>query len=1563
MNFIIKRKVLIAMLFAGLAMLGVFSYRQLPVELFPNTQIPYLFVQVASQLEVDPKFMENQAIIPIEGAIGTLKGVEKIESTNDQQQGFIQISYRQNTDIKLAYLKLLEKIAEVKKKIPSDFYVQALRFDIEQLNNRLMTLQVRGGGGVDRIRELVNKDILNRLQNINGIANVAIFGGREKSVEIILQEEVCKAYGITPANIRRSLSQNSLARTFVGKVTQDNRLVFVNTACDFSDISAINELIVQEAGQVRLKDVADIRFGFKDQDSYSRVNGKEAVTLQLTRDTQSNMIDLANRVTGEIKELNRELAGKDLEIVIQENSAERMEKNIDLIIRLALVGGLLAIFILWIFLRNLRLVIAIGLAIPVSVYSAFNFFYATGISINSLTLLGMALAIGMLLDNSVVVMENIYRLASGNKDIDEATIQGTKEVWRSIFAATFTTAMVFLPFVFSENFLVAILGKHVGVSIISTLLVSLLVALLLVPMVTHIFLASQRKKGIVNFSRISFHNRLIQVYRVILKTCMRNPAGTVLGALGLFFATLLISLGLSFINKQEPEVVELTLYISLPGGTTLDNTDLLVTDAERRLEPLKEKKDIISQIYEGEAVINIILDKDFREVRNYSLPKIKQEIMNSMANLQPAVFTWEPPASGRRFGGGREDGDAGLEGILGIGKETEKVLIKGENYDQIVTQANLVRYYLSQQQAVEMVNINIPSARPEVLLNFDKQLMSLYDIPAASVLAELGSFPHEFSSGVKFKQGTEEYDIQIRTKTPLSVAERNLNDLKQIPVKGGNNSWFELQQISTFNFTNGVPTIKRVNQEKQLEVEYSFISEVRDDKELLTASRLEVESLLQNIVLPTGITMEVVHEQQDLSDFRFLILAALILIYMILASVFESFSKPVVILFALPLAGIGSLIALILTGNSLLNANTLTGFIILIGIVVNNGIILLDYSGVLQKRGYSPSRSLMMAGLARIRPILITSLTTIIALFPLAMGKAEYVTQVGAPFAITIIGGLGLSTLLTLVFIPTLNSGLQSALLWIYKQQWWTKIIILGIYLAAGILIYARVDKLVWKIIDFIVLIILAPATVYFIKTSLRRASTSLIDDSVPLHIHVRNLVKIYDWDSRFVREWKSGLKIRKRLGLARNYESLGDFSYLLWQLPLTGFLIYFIYYYLESGFWYFVLPIGLYLMILAITAPLRVMGQKSVSDLKRRVLEWLYRMIYWGMPVFMLFLFYRKFKLLGLLIPSAFIWYLLLLIKVTSDKIYRQHLNINRIRGKFAGLRKAFYRFVMVIPLIGRKKVPFKALKGVSFDIGTGMFGLLGPNGAGKSTLMRMICGILEPSYGQITINGFDSREKREELQGLIGYLPQEFGIYENLTAWEFLNYMGILKRLYDRRLREERVEYVLGAVHMTGHKHEKLGSYSGGMKQRIGIAQILMHLPRILVVDEPTAGLDPRERIRFRNLLVELSRDRIVLFSTHIIEDVASSCNKVAVLKNGEVVYLGEPVEMAHIATDKVWMVDMDLAAFEKFKDQHVIIHHMRDGDNIRVRCLADECPAEGANPVKANLEDAYLCLLQKT
>ena len=291
--------------------------------------------------------------------------------------------------------------------------------------------------------------------------------------------------------------------------------------------------------------------------------------------------------------------------------------------------------------------------------------------------------------------------------------------------------------------------------------------------------------------------------------------------------------------------------------------------------------------------------------------------------------------------------------------------------------------------------------------------------------------------------------------------------------------------------------------------------------------------------------------------------------------------------------------------------------------------------------------------------------------------------------------------------------------------------------------IFTKVDRRVWQIIDFIGLMIIVPAVIYFVQNSLRKASETLIDKNETLHIKVRNLVKIYDWDSRFMREWKSGINIRKRLGIEHEYKSIKDFEELIWQIPLIGFIVYFIYFHLESGLWYFILPIFLYILSVYITAPLVKYANNLKNENKHKLVRLsvllLTNLIFWVYPAFALFLFFKKYELLGLIIPMGSVWYLLILIKVTSDNLYKKKVDVNRIKGRFKGIRKGFYRFVLAIPVIGKKKIPFKALKGVSVDIENGMFGLLGPNGAGKSTLMRTIASLQAPSSGSISFNDID--------------------------------------------------------------------------------------------------------------------------------------------------------------------------------------------------------------------------------
>ncbi|MFC1608519.1 efflux RND transporter permease subunit, partial [Candidatus Latescibacterota bacterium] len=677
---------------------------------------------------------------------------------------------------------------------------------------------------------------------------------------------------------------------------------------------------------------------------------------------------------------------------------------------------------------------------------------------------------------------------------------------------------------------------------------------------------------------------------------------------------------------------------------------------------------------------------------------------------------------------------------------------------------------------------------------------------------------------------------------------------------------------------------------------------------------------------------------------------------------------PVVMMFTIPLATIGSFWALILTGNSLFNANSLIGFLILLGVVVNNGIILIDYTNILRRRGYRRSRALMVAGQARVRPILITAITTIVAMIPLAMGKAEYAARIGAPFAITVIGGLALSTLFTLIFIPTLYSALDMALAWIRSLNLKIKVIMACALTVMTALIMLYIDSVLWRYTYVFLAVVAVPAFTWFALTSLRQARADFFGEKEELAISVQRLVKIYDDYSRFVREWKKGERIKALDGRSGQYTSWRDFHEVPWQLTLLGFLIFFIYYYISSGIWFFVLAHVLYLYMFVLLIPfsgyLLYRSENAKLKIPGRLFSfagnWLTPLFLWLFPLFNLFvMFQRDFKI-GLIGFIGFVWYTAIVIYTTSRRLHRQKINIMRLSGRFAGLRRHFYRFVSIIPVIGKKRNPFNALDGVSLTITNGMFGLLGPNGAGKTTLMRIICGVFERSMGTTKVNGIDFDKHREELQGLIGYLPQEFGTYENMTAYEFLDYIAILKNIIDRKERDHIVRYVLESVHLSEHQNRKIGTYSGGMKQRIGIAMTLLHLPRILVVDEPTAGLDPRERIRFRNLLVELSRERIVIFSTHIIEDISSSCNSVAVLEQGQLFYLGEPQEMTGTAQGKVWQFVIDPDEFKVVRDTLRIVHHMRVGDAIRVRCLSDVVPYPGAEHAQPTLEDAYLWLV---
>jgi multidrug efflux pump subunit AcrB/ABC-type multidrug transport system ATPase subunit len=1560
---IIHRKVGVGMLLLALCLLGVVSYQSLPLELMPAVNYPMLVIQVTADTEMNPDYLEREAVLPLEGAAGAMGDVAEIVSSIDRRRATITLMYEPDVDGDIAYLKLLERVNTVIPDLDESFRVQVVKVDTERLTNLAMRLQVRGSGGLDRVRSITDESIVRELEAVDGVAMVDVTGGTVLSVEIALDADVAKAYNITPGFARSLITRNAGDTRFAGHAYDNGKQYFVNVVSDYTEVSQLSSIVVSTVGPVYLGDIADITFGEKDQDTISRVNGLDAITVQIIRDPDINMIDLSHELRDVIERQNLDLASQDVEIVIQTDMSEEMESTIDSIMWLALTGGLLAVFILWLFLRNLRLVLVVLLSMPVSILAALNIFYAAGISINSLTLVGIALAVGMLLDNSVVVLESIYRQVALGRERGDAVVRGTGEVWRSITAATFTTVTVFLPFVFSSEVLVRTIGQHVGVSIIATLLVSLFVALTLIPAGAHLLLGVARRTP-ASFTAVSHRNRPVQIYTLLLKTAMRNPAMTIASAVGVFFVSVGVCLALSLDVSREVDLREFTLYVTMPQGATLDRTDEAVADIEAMISDVAEIQDVVSTIYEDEATISVVLSEDYEDIDGRSIAEVKEGVEDQVDEFRLAdVSLSEPQASGRFGGGGGSNPLASLDRLFGIGASRERLVVKGGDYEVISGIAEDLQYYIEELDTVSRTGSSTSGERPEVHLLLDRQVMSMHDIPLTEVTSELASFESEITTGVAFRQGSDEYDITIRTADPEADedTEPSFADLADLQVLSRTGAAYDLERLGEIMFSGGKSSIDRVNQEKQIEVTYQFEDDIIESTASLDAAREDVEAIVAAIQLPPGVAVEIVEDESGLTEFQMLIGAAAILIFMILASVFESLSLPVVMMFTIPLAAIGSLWALILTGNSLFNANALIGFLILLGVVVNNGIILIDYTHILRRRGFRTVRALMAAGRARVRPILITAITTIVAMIPLALGNAEYVARIGAPFAITVIGGLALSTVFTLVFIPTAYLAMESALKWIGGLSLRIKIVQAVVFALLAALIYFRVESLLWQSVSLCLSVAGVPGLTWFALTSLRQAKGSVIPVGQALVVAIRRLVKVYDTDSRFVREWKKEQRMEDVFGSVETHTGWRDFDALMWQVPLLGFLLWFTYGYLDVGIWMVIWSVISYLFTLMMWRPIagflehrtKTTGSRWYGVVAGRV----GLALAWCIPLVNLPIFHEREFPVPVTVFVGVAWYAVLIVIVTADRLHRENINIMRLTGRFAGLRRMFYSLVGIVPVIGRRKRPFAALDGISLEIESGMFGLLGPNGAGKTTLMRIICGIMDAGMGTVRFGDLRATEHREELQGLIGYLPQEFGAYENMSAYEFLDYLAILKGIIGTGERRERVMYALGAVHLTDRMDRRIGSFSGGMKQRMGIALTLLHLPRVLVVDEPTAGLDPRERIRFRNLLVELSRDRIVIFSTHIIEDISSSCNRLAVIVRGELRYLGGPREMNDAARGRVWQFDVSEQEFDDIRTRLVVVHHMRVGDLIRVRCISAEMPHPGAEHADPTLEDAYL------
>ena len=542
----------------------------------------------------------------------------------------------------------------------------------------------------------------------------------------------------------------------------------------------------------------------------------------------------------------------------------------------------------------------------------------------------------------------------------------------------------------------------------------------------------------------------------------------------------------------------------------------------------------------------------------------------------------------------------------------------------------------------------------------------------------------------------------------------------------------------------------------------------------------------------------------------------------------------------------------------------------------------------------------------------------------------------------------------TLIFVPVAYLGIDQVRHWLRSLGW------LGVGLATGATAIAmagvqlRYESYFWTCLAAVPIWLLALTAVWTVECAHHARALARRDRPPVDSISLNTLTKTYGAPGRLRLEWGRFERRAKQL-IDAGIDPIDRRSVkdgLLWKSPLLALLI-FLHAYLVDPVWLYVTSAATWGLLVHLAHSVGLlMGSPAPKAVTLGIR-------YFFLALLLVYI-QQRLELPSVTTATALTFVALRWIRWLAGRVESGVVDIDRMSGRSRWLRGPVYRVAAAVPILGAKKATFTALAGVNLEIGRGMFGLLGPNGAGKTTLMRILCQVLEPTFGSVSVNGVNLA-RHQQVQGLIGYLPQHFGTYDNMSGYDYLQYRGLLEGFKDKAEREERVLACLEQVNLLDRKHDLIGTYSGGMKQRIGIAQMLLHMPQIMIVDEPTAGLDPVERIRFRNLLARLSKDRIVIFSTHIVEDIAGSCNRLAVINSGRCIYTGSPDAMRVLAQGKVWEAVLDDEVFHQVEADLDIITHLRTPAGIRVRFLVTESPPDfTAVDVEPTLEDAYIYLL---
>jgi hydrophobic/amphiphilic exporter-1 (mainly G- bacteria), HAE1 family len=1064
-----QRPVAVWMLFLAIVLLGIISYARLPIDLLPDVSYPRLVIYTVYE-EVAPAEVERRITEPIEAAAAAIPGVERVTSTSRYGVSLVTLRFAWGTDMDFAMLNARERMDNARESLPETVgRPTILRVDPE--SEPVMTLSVTGGEDLWQTKELSETVFRRRLEQLDGVAQAGVTGGLDREIRVEVEPRLLDSYGITIEEISTALDQANVSAPG-GTILQGRYRYPLRTLGEFQTVEEIADVVVARQARpdgtrvVRLRDVGRVVDGFAEREAIARYAGMESVGILVFKESGANTVTVAEAVGEVIEQLEAEYPAMDIEVA--DDQAGFIADSISNVVQALVFGGLLAFLVLFLFLRDSRYPFAIALAIPISVVGTFALMEAAEVSLNIMSLGGLALGVGMLVDNSIVVLENIFRhRAELGEDAAEAAAAGAEEVQAAITASTLTTISVFGPIIYVEG-VAGELFKDLSLAVAFSLLASLLVALTLlpslaarfgvaaVPAVERTSAREPRPEGtlrsglwlgrqalaapfrilrglarlagelvrfwVVEIGRIiglaarplldrfdRTFDRFALRYHAALEWSLDRPTRVLGASVTTLAAAVLLAVALPRDLLPDVDQGAFRIALELDEGTALAATD----EAALRIEELVRADPDVEAVFTSVG----------RDVRAYAQGEQASGLHTAgfQVRVRPGAETETVADRMRgfadRFPAGAlsvETGQATALGAMLGGSEADvAVRVRGEDLEQVYAVAERIAERVATVEQMGNVRIGTERGRPQIQVEIDRAASASYGIDPR-VVAQTVDRAMRGDVATEFVDFDRKIDVVVRYPEDLRYSRATLAGLR---VQG-----VPISELVHIRDAVGPAEVHREDQARVIPVYADVVSGGLD------AAIQSVEEALADVPSTAEVRWEVGGENEEMRrsfrDLAFAFGLALILVYMILAAQFESFVHPFTILMSVPLALVGAVVALALTGQGL-NTMSLIGVVILVGIVVNDAIVKVDFINQARRQGSDVRAAIMEAGRVRLRPIVMTTVTTVLGLLPMALGIGRG-SDLRAPLAIAVIGGLLVATALTLIVVPVVYQAVES---------------------------------------------------------------------------------------------------------------------------------------------------------------------------------------------------------------------------------------------------------------------------------------------------------------------------------------------------------------------------------------------------------------------------------------------------------------------------------------------------------------------------------------------------------